>query len=116
VQPVLEELDLDVEDAAASLGASRFTIFRRIILPSLLPAISAGAALSFARGISEYGSLVLLSGNLANRTEVASVRILTFIENDNLAAASSIATVLLLISFAVIVLLDIVQRLAVRHG
>ena len=116
VQPVLEELDLDVEEAAASLGASRFTIFRRIILPSLLPAISAGAALSFARGISEYGSLVLLSGNLANRTEVASVRILTYIENDDLAAASSVATVLLLISFIVIVLLDVVQRLAVRRG
>jgi sulfate transport system permease protein len=116
VQPVLEELDLDVEEAAASLGASRFTIFRRVILPALLPAISAGAALSFARGISEYGSLVLLSGNLANRTEVASVRILTFIENDDLAAASSIATVLLVVSLLVIVTLDVVQRLAVRRG
>jgi sulfate transport system permease protein len=116
VQPVLEELDTDVEEAAASLGASRFTIFRRIVLPSLLPAISAGAALSFARGISEYGSLVLLSGNLANRTEVASVRILAFIEGDNLAKASSVATVLLLVSLAVIVLLDVLQRLAVRRG
>jgi sulfate transport system permease protein len=116
VQPVLEELDLDVEEAAASLGASQFTIFRRIILPALYPAISAGAALSFARGISEYGSLVLLSGNLANRTEVASVRILTFIENDNLAAASSIATVLLFISLSVIVVLDVVQRLVVRRA
>ena len=64
VQPVLEELDRDVEEAAASLGASRFTTFRRVILPSLAPAIAAGAALSFARGVSEYGSLVLLSGNL----------------------------------------------------
>ena len=61
VQPVLEELDADVEEAAASLGASRFTIFRRIILPSLFPAIIAGATLSFARAISEFGSLVLLS-------------------------------------------------------
>ncbi len=116
VQPVLEQLDLDVEEAAASLGASRFTIFRRIVLPSLLPAITAGAALSFARGISEYGSLVLLSGNLANRTEVASVRILAFIEGDNLAKASSVATVLLVVSLAVIVLLDVLQRLAVRRG
>ena len=70
VQPVLEEMESDVEDAAASLGASRFTTFRRIVLPTLVPAIFAGAALSFARGISEYGSLVLLSGNLPNRTEV----------------------------------------------
>ena len=116
VQPVLEQLDLDVEEAAASLGASRFTIFRRIVLPSLLPAITAGAALSFARGISEYGSLVLLSGNLANRTEVASVRILAFIEGDSLAKASSVATVLLVVSLAVIVLLDVLQRLAVRRG
>ena len=70
VQPVLAELDRDVEEAAASLGASRMTTFRRVILPALYPAIFAGAALSFARGISEYGSLVLLSGNLPMRTEV----------------------------------------------
>src|ERR671929_165775 len=81
VQPVLEELDADVEEAAASLGASRFTTFRRIILPSLVPAITAGAALSFARAIAEYGSLVLLSGNKPFSTEVVSVRVLTFIEN-----------------------------------
>ena len=77
VQPVLEELEADVEEAAASLGASRLTIFRRIILPSLVPAISAGAALSFARAISEFGSLVLLSGNRPFETEVVSVRVLT---------------------------------------
>ena len=98
VQPVLEELDRDVEEAAASLGASRFTTFRRVILPSLTPAIAAGAALSFARGVSEYGSLVLLSGNLPFKTEVASVRILSSIENDNLAGAAAVATVLLAIS------------------
>ena len=85
VQPVLEEMETDVEEAAASLGASRFTTFRRIILPTLVPAIFAGAALSFARGISEYGSLVLLSGNLPNRTEVTSVRVLTYLEGGNTA-------------------------------
>src|SRR3546814_3736058 len=69
VQPVLAELELDVEEAAASLGASRITTFRRIVLPSLVPAIAAGAALSFARGVSEYGSLVLLSGNLPRSEE-----------------------------------------------
>src|SRR3954468_18231266 len=90
VQPVLEELERDVEEAAASLGAGRFTIFRRVVLPSLLPAIPAGPPLSFARAVSEYGSLVLLSGSLPFKTEVASVRILTFVENGDLATASAI--------------------------
>jgi sulfate transport system permease protein len=116
VQPVLEELDRDVEEAAASLGASRFTTFRRVVLPSLAPAIAAGAALSFARGVSEYGSLVLLSGNLPFKTEVTSVRILSSIENDNVAAAAAVATVLLMISLAVIVLLDVIQRRVAARG
>lgn len=116
VQPVLEELDRDVEEAAASLGASRFTTFRRIVLPSLAPAIAAGAALSFARGVSEYGSLVLLSGNLPFKTEVTSVRILSSIENDNVAGAAAVATVLLAISLAVIVLLDVIQRRVAARG
>jgi sulfate transport system permease protein len=116
VQPVLEELDRDVEEAAASLGASRFTTFRRIVLPSLAPAIAAGAALSFARGVSEYGSLVLLSGNLPFKTEVTSVRILSSIENDNVPAAAAVATVLLAISLAVIVLLDLIQRRVAARG
>ncbi|HSE10943.1 MAG TPA: sulfate ABC transporter permease subunit CysT [Nocardioidaceae bacterium] len=115
VQPVLEELERDVEEAAASLGASRLTTFRRVILPSLVPAIAAGAALSFARGISEYGSLVLLSGNLPLRTEVASVRVLTYIENGDAASAAAVATVMLAIALAVIVLLDIIQRRVARR-
>ncbi len=116
VQPVLEELDPEVEAAAASLGASRFTTFRRIVLPALYPAISAGAALSFARAMSEYGAMVLLSGNLANRTEVASVRILTYIENDSLPSAAAVATILLGVSLFVIVLLDFIQRRVARRG
>jgi sulfate/thiosulfate transport system permease protein len=116
VQPVLEELDRDVEAAARSLGASPSTTFRRIVLPSLVPAIAAGAALSFARGVSEYGSLVLLSGNLPMRTEVTSVRILSSIENGNLENAAAVATVLLLISLAVLVALDVLQRAVVRRG
>lgn len=99
-----------------SLGASRVTTFRRIVLPALTPAIAAGAALSFARGVSEYGSLVLLSGNLPFKTEVASVRILTSIEGDNTAGAASVAAVLLLISLIVIVLFDVLQRRIVRRG
>ena len=116
VQPVLEELDPELEEAAASLGASRFTTFRRVILPALVPAIAAGAALSFARAVGEYGSLVLLSGNLPFTSEVTSVRILSAIENDNRASAASIATLLLIISLLVIVLLDVVQRRVARRG
>jgi sulfate/thiosulfate transport system permease protein len=116
VQPVLEELEADVEEAAASLGAGRLTTFRRIILPSLVPSIAAGAALSFARGISEYGSLVLLSGNLPNRTEVVSVRVLTYIENGDPAAAAAAATLMLVVALAVIVALDVIQRRVARRG
>jgi sulfate transport system permease protein len=116
VQPVLAELDREAEEAAASLGASRFTIFRRIVLPALAPAIAAGAALSFARAVSEYGSLVLLSGNLPLKTEVTSVRILSSIENDNPSGAAAVATVLLFISLAVIVAIDQLQRRIARRG
>ncbi len=116
VQPVLEELDSEVELAAHSLGASPLTTFRRIILPAVTPAVAAGATLSFARGVSEYGSLVLLSGNLPMRTEVVSVRILSSIENDNPANAASVAVLLLVISLTVIVALDIVQRRVARRG
>jgi sulfate transport system permease protein len=115
VQPVLEQLDEDVEEAAMSLGASRITTFRRVVLPSLAPAMGAGAALSFARAISEYGSLVLLSGNLALRTEVTSVRILTYVESGNTAAASAVASTLLLIALIVIVLVDVIQRRVARR-
>lgn len=116
VQPVLETLERDVEEAAASLGAGRLTTFRRVILPALVPAIAAGAALSFARGISEYGALVLLSGNLPSRTEVASVRVLTFIENGNKASASAVAAILLIVALVVITGFDVIQRRLARHG
>lgn len=116
VQPVLEELDHDVEEAAASLGARRSTILRRLILPSLAPAIAAGSALSFARAIAEYGSLVLLSGNLPFQTEVVSVRVLSFVEGGNPAAAASLATVMLGVALAVIVGLDLLQRRVARRG
>jgi sulfate transport system permease protein len=116
VQPVLLELDPEVEQAAASLGAGRLTIFRRIVLPNLLPAIAAGAALAFARAISEYGSLVLMSGNLPGRTEVASVRILVLMENDNRAGAAAVATVLLAVSVLTLVGIDLLQRWAARRA
>jgi sulfate transport system permease protein len=116
VQPVLAELDRDAEEAAASLGASRLVIFRRIILPALVPAIAGGAALSFARAISEYGSLVLLSGNLPMRTEVSSVRILTYLENGDRASAADVATILLVVALVAIVSFDLLQRRLVRRG
>jgi sulfate transport system permease protein len=115
VEPVLLELDPEVEEAAASLGASRLTTFRRILLPALAPAITAGAALSFARGISEYGSLVLLSGNLPNKTEVASVRILTYIENGNDAAAATVAVLLLVVALAAIILLQVLSGVVAKR-
>lgn len=116
VQPVLIELDADVEEAAASLGASRFTTFRRIILPSLVPAIAAGSSLGFARAISEFGSLVLISGNTPYQTEVASLKILKFIEGDNQAGAAAVAVLLLLVAVLTIVALDLLSRRVARRG
>jgi len=116
VQPVLLELEPEVEEAAASLGAGKFTVFRLIILPSLAPAITSGAALSFARAISEYGSLVLLSGNLPYSTEVASVRILSYVEGDKLTEAAAVASLLLVIALIVIVGLEMISRRVARHG
>ncbi|HEX8802567.1 MAG TPA: sulfate ABC transporter permease subunit CysT [Acidimicrobiales bacterium] len=116
VQPVLMELDVEMEEAAASLGARRTTVFRRIVLPNLAPAIAAGTALSFARAISEYGATVLISGNLPFKTQVASVHIFNQIENDNTTGAAAVSTVLLLVSLLVLVVLDVLQRWAVRRG
>ena len=116
VQPVLLELDVDMEQAAASLGAGRLTIFRRIVLPNLLPAISAGTALAFARAISEFGSTVLISGNLPFKTQVAAVHIFGQVETDNTVGAAAVATVLLVIALIVMVALDVLQRWASRHA
>jgi sulfate transport system permease protein len=116
VQPVLAELEGDVEEAAASLGARRITTLRRVVLPSIVPAIAAGAALSFARAISEYGSLVLLSGSLPYKTEAVSVRVLGFIEGGNRTSAAALATIMLGVALVVIVSLDILQRRVARRG
>lgn len=116
VQPVLLEFDREMEDAAASLGANRLTTFRRIVLPNLLPAISAGTALAFARAISEFGSTVLISGNLPFKTQVAAVHIFGQIETDNTTGAAAVATVLLVIALVVLVGLDVLQRWAGRRA
>ena len=98
VQPVLDELDREMEQAATALGASHWTTFRLIVLPNLLPAILAGVGLGFARAIGEFGSVVLISGNIPFENEVAAVRIYSQVENDNVTAAAAIAVVLLTIS------------------
>src|SRR6266540_1514091 len=116
VQPVLVELDREMEQAAASLGAGNLKIFRRIVLPNLYPAIAAGAALSFARAMSEFGSTVLISGNLPFKTEVAAVYIFGQIQSDNTNAAAAVSTVLLVVALVVLALIDLLQRWAVRRG
>jgi sulfate transport system permease protein len=105
VQPVLLELDRDMEQAAESLGATRFTVFRRIILPSLRPAILAGSALGFARAVGEFGSLVLLTGNIPFKTQAASVFIFSQVESDNVAGAAAVSVVLLALSLVVLLVI-----------
>ena len=84
VQPVFKELDREMEDAAASLGANRFAIFRRVVFPNLLPAILSGVALAFARAVGEFGAVVLISGNLPFKTEVSSVYVFSQVESDDI--------------------------------
>jgi sulfate transport system permease protein len=115
VQPVLIELDREMEEAAASLGAGTLTIFRRVILPNLTPAILAGVALAFARSIGEFGSLVLITGNLPFKTEVASVFIFSQVESDRTVGAAAVSVVLLLISFVVLLAISFVSRWGSRH-
>jgi sulfate/thiosulfate transport system permease protein len=115
VQPVLLELDRDMEEAAYSLGASPWLTFRRIILPNLLPAMLGGAGLAFTRAIAEYGATVLISGNLKFTTEVAAVNIFGRIENDEITSAAAVSTALLVVAFVVLAGLDLVQRWAARR-
>jgi len=115
VQPVLLELDRDMEEAAASLGASGSATFRRIILPTLLPAILSGAALGFARSMGEFGSVVLLTGNQPFKTQVASVYIFGQVESGETASAAAVSVVLLAVSLVVLFGLNLVNRRGTRH-
>jgi sulfate transport system permease protein len=110
VQPVLEEIDPDVEEAAAVLGASRSQTFRRVIFPSLLPAVLTGFALAFARALGEYGSVVFISGNMPMRTEITPLLIVTKLEQYDYAGATAIAGVMLLASFALLLLVNLLER------
>jgi sulfate transport system permease protein len=115
VQPVLIELDREMEEAAASLGAGNLTIFRRVILPNLMPAILAGVALAFARSVGEFGSLVLITGNLPFDTEVASVFIFGQIESDRAIGAAAVSVVLLAVSLIVLLGISFASRWGSKH-
>jgi sulfate transport system permease protein len=115
VQPVLLELDRDMEEAAASLGASSLSIFRRIVLPNLMPAILSGVALAFARSIGEFGSVILISGNIPFKTEVASVHIFSQIESDDVTGAAAVSVLLLVISFVSLLAIDTFRRWRSKH-
>jgi sulfate transport system permease protein len=115
VQPVLLELDTEMEDAAASLGASKWSTFRRVIFPNILPAILSGVALAFARAVGEFGSLVLISGNLPFKTEVISVYVFGRIESGDPGGAAAASVVILAVSFGFLLAIGAVRRWATRH-
>ena len=116
VQPVLLTMEPDQEEAARCLGAGPATSFRRIVLPTIAPALLAGAALAFARAVGEFGSVVILSGNIPYRTEVASVHVFSLVENDDIASAAAVSVVLLAVSVVVLAALNLVQRRRTRHA
>lgn len=117
LQPALEDLDLEVEEAAASLGASRIHTFTRVILPSILPALLTGFTLAFARAIGEYGSVVFISGNLPFRTEIVPLLIVAKLEQYDYAGATALGASALIISFLLLLTINIIQWLASRrHG
>lgn len=116
LQPVLASLDPEVEDAAASLGATRLETFRRVLVPELLPALLTGATLAFARGLGEYGSVVFISGNMPMRTEVAPLLVMTKLDQYDVAGATALATVLLAASFLLLLALNRLEGWAARAG
>jgi len=110
LQPVMEDLDAEVEEAAASLGASRAKVFTQIIVPALLPAMLTGFALAFARAIGEYGSVIFISGNIPLRTEITPLVIVKFLENYQYPQATAVAAVMLTASFALLFVINLLQR------
>jgi sulfate transport system permease protein len=115
VQPVLLELDVEMEEAAASLGAGSLGIFRRIVFPNLLPAILSGVALAFARAVGEFGAVVLISGNIPFKTEVSSVYIFGQLQSGNSQGAAAVSVLLLGISLGVLLLIGAFRRWRTRH-
>jgi sulfate/thiosulfate transport system permease protein len=115
VQPVLIELDVEMEEAARSLGAGQFAVFRRIVLPNLLPGVLSGAVLALARALGEIGSVVLVSGNLPYKTEVASVFVLNRIESGDSVGAAAVAIVLLAAAFVLLLAIGALRFYVTRH-
>ncbi|MEK6607003.1 MAG: sulfate ABC transporter permease subunit CysT [Myxococcota bacterium] len=116
VQPVLDELDPDVEEAAAVLGATRLQTFSRIIFPAILPALLTGFALAFARALGEYGSIVFISGNMPMRTEITPLLIVTKLEQYDYAGATALAVVMLAASFVLLLTVNLLQRFGGEHA
>ena len=109
VQPVLEDLDAEIEEAAASLGATRWQTVTKVVLPTVLPAIVTGVAMSFARAIGEYGSVVFISGNMPMKTEITPLLIITKLEQYDYAGATALAVVMLVVSFALLLVINLLQ-------
>jgi len=116
VQPVLQDLDAEIEEAAACLGANRWQTFSRVIFPTLFPAVVTGFALAFARGLGEYGSVVFVSGNMPFQTEIAPVLIVASLEAFQYREAAAIAAVLLTLSLVLLVLINVLERWSKRHA
>ena len=116
IQPVLEDLEPELEDAAAVLGADRWQTFRRVILPALSPALVAGMSLSFARAIGEYGSVVFISGNMPGLTEIAPLLIMGKLEQYDYGGATAIAVVMLLLSAVILISAGLLQRRAAKRA
>ncbi len=116
VQPVLEDLDREIEDAAASLGATRWQTFRHVLLPSILPALLTGVTLAFARALGEYGSVVFISGNLPFRTEVITLLIVARLEQFDYAGATAMASMMLGVSFLILLTINLLQAWSRRRG
>ena len=115
VQPVLQDLSKEAEEAAASLGAGRFQTFRKVILPEIVPSLLTGFALAFARALGEYGSVVFISGNMPMRTEITPLLIITKLEQYDYAGATAIAVVMLVTSFALLLAINMLQKRAARY-
>ncbi len=116
VQPVLADLGGDVEEAAATLGATRWQTFARVIFPAIAPALLTGFALAFARGVGEYGSVIFISGNMPYRSEIAPLLIATQLEQFDYAGATAIACVMLVASFSMLLLVNLLQAWRAKRG
>jgi sulfate transport system permease protein len=115
IQPVLQDLERELEEAAASLGAGRLKVFRYVILPTIAPALLTGFALAFARAVGEYGSVIFIAGNMPMKSEIAPLLIVIKLEQYDYAGAAAIAVVMLAASFAMLLVLNLLQRWARRH-